>query len=263
MRGAHGAPLAVLLAVALTALIGTAGALAHGDPTAHYLETDSLLTSYAAPPAVAVELRLRGVLDAAAERGYPIKVVLFANEADTGGEPEPLEDTQTYVTTVSDQLDEISPLRAPVLIVTPQGFGLGGRQPRDGAVAPITRPLAAELARHLPLAKKADGNALARTAMVAVRRLAAAGGHPLPKRIPPAEQNLNGILGTAASRGRETLGGPWLIAAVLGATALLLGALLVAVHRRATREPLTKVADLPSRARPRSRSGGPGSSSRS
>jgi hypothetical protein len=225
----------VLLAVALTALIGPAGALAHGDPTAHYLETDSLLTSYAAPPAVAVELRLRGVLDAAAARGYPIKVVLFANEADTGGEPEPLEDTQAYVTTVSDQLDESSPLRAPVLIVTPQGFGLGGRQPRGGTVTAITRPLAAELARHLPLAKEADGNALARTAMVAVRRLAAAGGHPLPKRIPPAEQNLNGILGTAASRGPETLGGPWLIAAVLAGTALL-GALLVAVHRRAPRE---------------------------
>jgi hypothetical protein len=195
-----------------------------------------LLTSYAAPPALAVELRLRGVLDAAAARGYPIKVVLFANEDDTGGEPEPLEDTQAYVATVTDQLDAISPLRAPVLIVTPHRFGLGGKQPRGGTVSPITRPLAAELARGLPLAKKADGNALARTAMVAVRRLAAAGGHPLPKRIPPAEQNLNGILGTAASRDPETPGGPWLIVAVLGGTALLVAALLVAVDRRAPRK---------------------------
>jgi hypothetical protein len=195
-----------------------------------------LLTSYAAPPELAVELRLRGVLDAAAARGYPIKVVLIANEEDTGGEPEPLEDTQAYVTTVSDELDAISPLRAPVLIVTPHGFGLGGKQPRGGTVSPITRPLAAALARGLPLAKKADGNALARTAMVAIRRLAAAGGHPLPKRIPPAEQNLNGILGTAASRDPETPGGPWLIVAVLGGTALLVGALLVAVDRRAPRE---------------------------
>jgi hypothetical protein len=195
-----------------------------------------LLTSYAAPPDLAVELRLRGVLDAAAARGYPIKVVLFANEDDTGGEPEPLEDTQAYVTTVSDELDAIRPLQAPVLIVTPDGFGLGGKQPRGGTVSPITQPLAAELARGLPLAKKADGNALARTAMVAIRRLAAAGGHPLPKRIPPAEQNLNGILGSAASRDTEIPGGPWLIAAVLGGTALLVGALLVAVDRRAPRE---------------------------
>jgi hypothetical protein len=169
------------------------------------------------------------VLDAAAARGYPIKVVLFASEDDTGGEPEPIEDTQGYVTTVSDSLEAMSPLRAPVLIVTPHAFGLGGRQPRSGSLAPITRPLAAALARDLPLAKKAEGNTLARTAMVAIRRLAAAGGHPLPKRIPPAEQNLEGIL---ASRDAGTAGEPWLIAAVLAGTVLLLGALLVAVHRR-------------------------------
>ena len=123
---------------------------------------------------------------------------------------------------MSDELDAVAALRAPVLIVTPHGFGLGGKQPRGGTLSPITRPLAAELARGLPLAKEADGNALARTAMVAIRRLAAAGGHPLPKRIPPAEHNLKGILGTAASRDPETPGGPWLIAAVLGGTALLL-----------------------------------------
>lgn len=168
------------------------------------------------------------MLDAAAARGYPIKVVLVANEGDTGGEPEPLEDTQTYVGTVSDQLESVSPLTAPVVIVTPHRYGVGGKQPRGGRLTAITPPLAAALARDLPLAKKADGTALARAAMVAVRRLAAAGGHPLPRRIPPAEDNLNGIL---ASRQGDTVGGSWLIAVVIIST-LLLGALLVAVHRR-------------------------------
>lgn len=174
------------------------------------------------------------MLDAAAARGYPIKVVLIANEHDTGGELEPLEDTQTYVTTVSNEVDAVSPLRAPVLIVTPHRFGLGGKQPRGGSLAPITAPLAAELVRRLPLAKKADGTALARTAIVAIRRLAAAGGHRLPKRIPPAEQNLDGILGTGASRDTDALGGLWLIVVLVGTAGV--GALLVAVHRRATRE---------------------------
>jgi hypothetical protein len=225
----------VALAVALTLFASSTRALAHGDPTSHYLETDSLLTSYAAPPDLAVELQLRGVLEAAAARGYPIKVVLLANEGDTGGDPAPLEDAQTYVTTVSAELEAVGPLRAPVLVVTPHRFGLGGKQPRGGMPTAITPPLAAELARGLPLARRADGNALARTAMVAVRRLAAAGGHPLPKRIPPAEQNLTGILGVAAAREPDTTGALWPLAAVVG-SALLLGGLLVFAHRRMVRQ---------------------------
>jgi hypothetical protein len=220
----------VLVAVA-AALVAPGRALAHGDPTAHYLETDSLLTSYAMPPDLAVERRLRGVLDAAAARGYPIKVVLFANDGDTGGEPAPLEDPQTYVGTVTDQLEGVRPLEAPVLIVTPHRFGLGGKQPRDGTLTRITPALAAKLTHNLPHARKDNGTALARTAMVAIRRLAAAGGHPLPKRIPPAKDNLSGILGSSASRDSSTFGGAWLIAAVVVST-LLLGALLVGVHRR-------------------------------
>jgi hypothetical protein len=174
---------------------------------------------------------LRGALDAAAALGYPIKVVLFADENDTGGEPEPLEDTQTYVATVSNDLAAVRALEAPVLIVTPHRFGLGGSQPRGGTLTAVTPSLAAKLTRDLPLAKKADGNALARTAIVAVRRLAATGGHPLPKRIPPAEQNLRGILGPDESRDGDSL---VLIAALLVGT-LLLGGLLFAVHRRLSR----------------------------
>jgi hypothetical protein len=213
------APLGRLLAVALaTVLAAPSSTLAHGDPTAHYLETDALLTSYAAPPDVPVELQLRGVLDAAAARGYPIKVVLFANENDTGGEPEPLEDTQGYATTVSRQLSEVRPLRAPVLIVTPDRYGLGGGPPRG---------------EQLPLPDGANGNALARAAMVAVRRLAAAAGHALPERIPPAENNPRGIL--ADQRSGDT-GGPWLIAAVVAASALLVVVLFV-LYRHTLREP--------------------------
>ena len=212
------APLARVLAVALATLLAApASTLAHGDPTAHYLETDSLLTSYAAPPDVPVELQLRGVLDAAAARGYPIKVVLFANENDTGGEPEPLEDTQDYAKTVSQQLSEVRPLRAPVLIVTPDRYGIGGPA----------------LTRALPPPGEANGNALARAAMVAVRRLSSAAGHPLPERIPPAKNNPRGILGDQSF---HDTGGPWLIAAVVAASALLV-ALLVVLYRRTLREP--------------------------
>jgi hypothetical protein len=207
------APLGRLLASArATLLAAPASTLAHGDPTAHYLETDSLLTSYAAPPDVPVELQLRGVLDAAAARGYPIKVVLFANENDTGGELDPLERTQDYANTVSQQLSEVRPRRAPVLIVTPDRYGIGG----------------ATLTRALPLPEETNGNALARAAMVAVRRLSSAAGHPLPERIPPAKNNLRGILG---DQSLHDSGSPWLIAAVVAASALLV-TLLVVLYRR-------------------------------
>src|SRR3954468_2951546 len=93
------------------ALAFPVGALAHGDPTAHYLETDALLTTYSAPPDVGVELQLRGVLDAAAARGYPIKVALIASDQDTGGDPAPLEDVQGYAGLVSEQLGSVKPLR--------------------------------------------------------------------------------------------------------------------------------------------------------
>ena len=69
--------------------------------------------------------------------------------------------------------------------------------------------------------------------MTSIRRLAAAGGHPLPKRIPPAEQNLNGILGSAAARDGQTAG-TGLIVLMLISTALVAG-LLVAAHRRVSR----------------------------
>jgi len=207
-----GRALAALLAAALAV---PAGALAHGDPTAHYLETDSLLTSYASPPDVAVELQLRGVLDAAAARGYPIKVVLFANENDTGGEREPLDDTQYYAGVVGSQL---RPLKAPVLIVTPNRFGVTGTQPRA--------------ARGLELPQGDNGTALARAAMVAVRRLAADGGHTLPEYIPPAKNNPLGILNNA-KRDTENANGPWLTAAVV-AVSLLLVALLVGLYRRSS-----------------------------
>ena len=229
------APLRGALAVALAALLAApASALAHGDPTAHYLESDSLLTSYAAPPDQQVELQLRGVLDAAAAKGYPIRVALFANENDTGGEPEPFEAPQVYAKAIGQQLSEARPLRAPVLIVTPDRYGLGGRQPRGGTLTPVTDPLGDALARDLPLAKQATGNALARAAMVAVRRLSAAAGHPLPENVPPARNNLNGIL---ADQSSHDTGGPWLIAAVVMVSALLV-ALLFVLYRRTLREPV-------------------------
>jgi len=161
--------------------------------------------------------------------------VLIASEEDTGGDPYPVEDTQSYTATVSDELEAIGPVRAPVLIVTPDGYGVGGRQPQGGTLVPVTDAVAAELTRGLPPVGRPEGNALARKAMRAVRRMAAEGGHVLPERIPPAEHRLDGILDAAAADDAGTLEQPWVIAAVVAGTVLLLVALLALVHQRAAR----------------------------
>jgi hypothetical protein len=223
----------VTIASALVALAGAAGAAAHGDPTSHTLETDNLVTTYASPPAIPVELRLRGLLDASAQRGYPIKVSLIASTYDTGGEAEPLASPQRYAELVSHELELVEPMRAPVLIVTPGRIAVSGKQLRDGRLRPVGRADALELVRGIELPRKVDGNALARAAMLAVRRVASAGGRPLPTYVPPAEQNLTRIATPvpASDDGIGRLG----IAFIAG-SALLLGSLLYAVSRRAARQ---------------------------
>ena len=103
---------------------------------------------------------------------------------------------------MSEDVAAVRPLPAPVLIVTPHGFGLGGKQPRGGTLRRSRRR-----SRGRPKATPSPARPSSPSGVS--RRLS---GHPLPERIPPAEQNLRGILGTAASRDPETPGSPWLIA---------------------------------------------------
>jgi hypothetical protein len=217
--------LRVLVAGVLVALGAAGGALAHGDPTSHYLERENFLTTYASPPASTAERRLRGLLEAAAASGYPIKVSLIASDGDTGGDTAPLEHTQWYAERVGEQLEAIRPLRAPVLVVTPHVIGVGGNQLRDGRLQRIDAAGARALVRGVPVARRADGTALARSAMAAVRRIARAGGHPLPRSVPPSRRDLDGSVLAGVAAGHEAQDGgwstSWVIALLLGTVAVL------------------------------------------
>ncbi len=59
-----------------------AGALAHGDASAHYLETGSLYPAFGMRPSQAAELKLMGLLEATQKAGYPIKVSLVGDQGD-------------------------------------------------------------------------------------------------------------------------------------------------------------------------------------
>jgi hypothetical protein len=177
--------LRLLLATAIVTITAAGSAWAHGDPASHYLETDSLYPSFASQPSQQVQLQLLGLLQATERRGYPIKVALVAGEADLVEDLAMLRTPQRYAGFVASAIG--SKLQAPVLIVTPYGLGVAGNARRDGRLRPITAGDAQALVGGTAAPAQAEGDALARTAMTAIRRIARAGGHPLPARVPPAE----------------------------------------------------------------------------
>ena len=119
-----------------------------------------------------MELQLLGLVQAIERRGYPIKVSVIANETDTGGESAPLEDPQAYAELVVRELELFFPVEAPVIIVTPNGFGVSGKQLQAGRLQRFAGGDGRSLLRGIAV-PPLEADALARTAMLAVRQVAA------------------------------------------------------------------------------------------
>jgi hypothetical protein len=173
--------------VGAAAIFATApAAFAHGDPSSHTLEQDVLYPAVADRPTPQTELRLLGLLYAARDEGYPIKVALVANEQDLTDDPSMLQRPQDYAEYVVARLGLSRAGLALVLVITPAVYGLAGAATAaDRRTHLITRPEAARLRGSLPR-PGAGGEGLAVSALSAVRRLAAQSGHPLPAVVAPA-----------------------------------------------------------------------------
>jgi hypothetical protein len=149
------------------------------------LESENLYPAVASRPSQSLELSLIGVLRAAATKGYPVKIALIANADD-------LEDTsllgrpQAYAEYLERELGGFSALHGPLVVIDPSGFGVSGRELKNGRLRSIRSATAWPPLRGLSVPPDADGDALARTALVVVRRAAAAAGRTLPADIPPA-----------------------------------------------------------------------------
>jgi hypothetical protein len=200
--------------------------MGHGDPASHYLEAEQLYPALASRPSQARELRLLGLLQAAERRDYPIKVALVATVDDLTDEPQMLRRPQAYADFVASELG--GGLEAPVLIVTPYGLGVSGQR---GPRVPV---------RGIGVPRRADGDALAATAMVAVRRLAASDGHPLPAKVPPARLVSRGV---ASAPGDDSGGIDLRLAAVLFTAVLLVGLLAFELWIRVPRRGDDRLAD--------------------
>src|SRR4051794_1244927 len=184
---------AVAVAVLATALGPPAAALAHGDPASHALETQQLYVSFTAVPSAGMESDLRGYLEAAKKAGSPMSVTLVAGEADVIEDPTMLYRPQRYAEFVSRKLAEDleRPLGEPVIVVTPHGLGVAGHAMRDGRFGPVTRAAAREFRRGIRFSPDTTvtGDQLGRAAIKVVRRIASAGGHPLPAHVPPPTES--------------------------------------------------------------------------
>jgi hypothetical protein len=120
-----------------------------------------------------------------------------------------------------------------VLIVTPYGLGVAGRASVGGRLRPVAGGDAGALLRGVHVARKANGDELAATAMAAVRRIARAGGHALPTDVPPAKLLVPppGAAPVSAARAKADAGGG--NGLVMGAPAVLVAlGFIVAFGRR-------------------------------
>lgn len=162
------------LVVAVAALAPPAPALADGDPASDVLLSEDVFFPYA-PNTVSkpVEEALKTTVARAKEKGLALKVALIADVRDLGSVGQLLGKPQEYAdlltTEISLNVRDGDPVKnARVLTVQPSG--LGGNNLGDNA--------GDALEGVLPLEEEgADG--LARTAAVAVGKLAAADGKPI------------------------------------------------------------------------------------
>jgi hypothetical protein len=157
---------ALVLAVAL--LAAPTAARADGDPASDVLIGQDVFYPY--PPnevGNGVQRALDGMVAKAKAKGYPVKIALIAGRGDLGAYPELLDQPDKYVAVLTAEISFNTTPR--VLVVFPgsvAGRNLGPRA--DGAL------------RDLRPAAGSGGEGAARTAMVALSRLTAAAGHPVP-----------------------------------------------------------------------------------
>ena len=230
--------------VGAAAIFATApAAFAHGDPSSHSLEQDVLYPAVADRPSQETELALLGLLYAARDNGYPIKVALVANAQDLL-DPSMLNRPQDYAEYVAGEVGRARPLRGPLLVVSPMGYGLAGNVPGDGGtLRPLEPGESSTLVAGLGAVAGEGGEALAIGAQVAIRRLAAEAGHPLPTVVPPAQP----LRATAAAKAADG-GGPnvWLALGIFVGV-FLFAALAYEAQRRLSESDQAEAAGDPTR----------------
>ena len=141
-------------------------ARADGDPASDVLLGQSVFYPYSPPVSSQVQKRLNDEIAAAHRAHYPIKVALIGSQFDLGVIPEMFGHPQEYATFLAQEISFIG--KPTLLVVMRAGYGVFGL-PHASTVAAASLPK--------PAGNQPDD--LARAAVTAVARLAAAAGHPI------------------------------------------------------------------------------------
>ncbi len=189
------------------AVLAPGRAIADGDPASDTLLVANVFYPYVPPTSPALQRLLNGATAAAARERTPVRVALIASPTDLGllsvlfGKP------QEYADFLDREISFTS--EQPLLVVMHDGYGTQG-------LSAAAR--AAVLALPIPAGDTSDD--LAGAALTAVRRIAAANGHPLA------------VLAPSSGSGGGDGGATFAILGVLVAAALASTAVVVTVTLR-------------------------------
>ena len=179
-------------------LAGVGPALADGDPASDVLASQSLFLPQDAGVSASRQSQLVALLDAARRAGVQVRVAIIASPTDLGSVGVLWRQPEAYARFLDQELSSVYP--GTLLVVMPNGLAVQGR----GQTA---RAAGAALTGVRPPGSVTE---LGATTLTAVRRIAAANGHPLavPGAVGPG----------AASSGTDVVA--WLVFA-LGAAAIV------------------------------------------
>ncbi len=164
MRSTIGTMLALAV---LTIAVAPGIALADGDPASDVLLGQNVFYPYSPAVSAGLQKQLNAETAAASRAHFPIKVALIAAPTDLGAIPTLFGKPQQYAAFLDQEISFLN-VKPLLLVVMPDGYGvqhLGPAATRDAAA--LKRPASA----------RADD--LARAAILAVPKFAAAAGHPI------------------------------------------------------------------------------------
>lgn len=159
--------IACLLAPIVASGWAAAAARADGDPASDVLATQTLFLPQDAAVPAPQQAQLQSLVQAASRAGIPIRVALIASPADLGSITELWRQPAEYASFLGEELSLT--YRGLLLVVMPDGFGLY----EQGKSVSGARAAVAGIPVH------PTGAGLEATTVAAIRRLAAAAGHPL------------------------------------------------------------------------------------